>query len=91
MLVQQLDHLNLNVSDLERSAGWYRRVFGFEPREGGVHDGTPWRILQAGDCSLALYQSRADHVPDGEERLSRGSSASITSRCASATARPGKR
>lgn len=72
MLVQQLDHLNLNVSDLERSAGWYRRVFGFEPREGGVQDGTPWRILQAGDCSLALYQSRADHVPDGEERLSRG-------------------
>lgn len=71
MQIQQIDHLNLTVSDLDRSSNWYRRVLGFVEREQGTHDGRPWRILQSGSAMLALYQTAADHVPDEDERLRR--------------------
>lgn len=56
--VKHLDHLNLNVLDLEATIDWYRRVFGFEPVERGDNGGQPWAIVQAGDAMLCMYQTQ---------------------------------
>ena len=55
MKIQQIDHLNLSVTDLEQSVTWYQRVLGFAQVDGGVQDGVPWAIIRAGDAMLALY------------------------------------
>lgn len=56
MSVKQLDHLNLTVKSLEESIDFYQRLFGFEPVEGGVMSGVPWRILKSGEAMLCLYE-----------------------------------
>ncbi len=55
--VKHLDHLNLNVLDLEASLDWYSRVFGFEQVEGGVQAGQPWAIVRSGDALLCMYET----------------------------------
>ncbi len=64
MQVQQLDHLNMNVSNLARSVQWYADVFGFSEQEAGVYRGRPWRILRSGNAMLALYE--VPGLADGE-------------------------
>lgn len=55
-MVRQLDHLNLDVLDLDATTRWYGEVFGFEVVEEGVRDdGVPWRILRAGEALLCVY------------------------------------
>jgi lactoylglutathione lyase len=64
MIVKHLDHINMTVDDVEQSADWYRRVFGFERVEGGLYDGEPWAILKSGDALLCIYQAKGRAVPD---------------------------
>lgn len=63
------DHLNLSVRDLEETAGWYRRVFGFALVERGVWDGVPWGVLRSnggrGESMLCAYE-RPDLRPPEE-------------------------
>lgn len=49
-----LHHVSLTVTDLDRSAEWYRTVLGLE--EAGRRDGPSWRkvVLRSGDFLLAL-------------------------------------
>jgi len=63
----QLDHVNLSVTNLTESLGWYRRVFGFEKVEGGLYGDVPWAIVKSGDALLALYEKPDRHVPSDVE------------------------
>lgn len=56
MTVKHLDHLNLDVADLDESVAWYGRVLGFEPVEHGVYQGFPWTIVRSGEAMLCLYE-----------------------------------
>lgn len=63
MKVQHLDHLNLSVANLDDSIAWYRRVFAFEPVEGGVRNGVRWAIVRSGDAILCMYEHpRREHL-----------------------------
>ena len=62
MQIKHLDHLNLDVRDLDASTAWYGRVFGFEEVERGIYLGHPWKILRAGDAMLAIYE-RPEALP----------------------------
>lgn len=55
-LVKHLDHLNLSVRDLDESADWYGRVFGFRQVERDVSNGVDYAILRGGDAMLCIYQ-----------------------------------
>lgn len=55
--VTGVDHINMNVKDLEATKKFYRDVFGFEEKEGGVRGGTRWAIIGApGRIYLAIYE-----------------------------------
>ncbi|MBX3471603.1 MAG: VOC family protein [Planctomycetes bacterium] len=57
MTVKHLDHLNMTVHDLEETAAWYGRVFGFVVVERGrSRDGTPFAILRSGEAMLCVYE-----------------------------------
>jgi len=59
MFVKQLDHLNLEVDNLDQSIDWYGRVFGFQVVESGrTH--RRFAILRAGDAMLCLYQGKTE-------------------------------
>jgi catechol-2,3-dioxygenase len=57
MFIKQLDHLNLTVANFEETAAWYKRVFGFEVVENGMHRGSPWGVLKAHDAMLCIYEN----------------------------------
>lgn len=57
MTVEMLDHLNMTVRNVEESADWYNRVFGFESVEAGQWSGRPWRILKSGEAMLCIYEA----------------------------------
>ena len=63
--VKHLDHLNLDVADMEASIHFYRDHFGFEPVERGTYDGAPWTIIRAGDALLCLYERPGLHPGAG--------------------------
>lgn len=52
--LQQLDHVALNVSDMARSAQWYRDVLGAEHVYAGLWDGEPM-MLAVGSTLVALF------------------------------------
>ena len=56
MQVKQLDHLNLSVINFEETAGWYKRMLGFEIVEQGIQHGQPWGVIKNGDAMLCIYQ-----------------------------------
>lgn len=64
MKVAALDHLNLSVRDLEATASWYGRVFGFARVEEGVWQGVRWAILRSGGALLCAYEHRAFELPE---------------------------
>src|SRR5688572_22282082 len=64
MNVEMLDHLNMTVRDVEETADWYGRVFGFEPVEAGVHQGRRFGILKSGEALLCVYEHRERAHPD---------------------------
>ncbi len=54
----RVDHINMTVKELDRSAEFYRSVFGFEPKESGVRNGRRWAILGVPDrLYLCLYET----------------------------------
>ena len=60
--IKAIDHINLTVSNLERSVAFYRRAFGLEIREDGRDRERPFVIVgRAGVGYLALHlgQDRA--------------------------------
>ena len=55
--VKAIDHINLTVSNLERSAEFYQRAFGLEIREDGRDRDRPYVIVgKAGVGYLALHE-----------------------------------
>ena len=73
MTVKQLDHLNMSVRDVEESAAWYGRVFGFEVVEKETDaQGRPWGVLRAGDALLCVYEKPELEFEDSDQRQGRG-------------------
>lgn len=66
--LQQLDHIAIRVSDLEKSARWYESVLGLErlkPEEWGDF---PIMML-AGSSGVALFPSKTNNpkqIPEGD-------------------------
>ena len=59
--VKAIDHINLTVSNLERSMEFYQRAFGLEIREDGRDRDRPYVIVgKAGVGYLALHE-RKEH------------------------------
>jgi catechol 2,3-dioxygenase-like lactoylglutathione lyase family enzyme len=59
--VQALDHLVINVADVERSAHWYHRVLGMEIRTFDPGGGKmPRTALVFGDQKINVRPTRAD-------------------------------
>jgi lactoylglutathione lyase len=52
-----IDHINLNVNNLQESISWYQKVFGFEVKEQGVSsNGNDYAIIgKSGRGFLCLY------------------------------------
>ena len=63
MTIKHLDHLNLTVTNLQDTIEWYRAVFGFEPVEHGVRNGSPWAIIKSGEAMLCVYEDPARTAP----------------------------
>lgn len=61
-----LDHLNMTVNNLEESAEWYSRLFGFEWVEGERQAEEPWGILRSGNSMLCLYEAHGLKNPRDE-------------------------
>lgn len=60
MDLRLIDHIALNVRNLEASVGWYSRVFGFVE----VHRWTTTRMIGLGAIRLGLFL-RPDAMPVG--------------------------
>ena len=57
LIVQRIDHLVLNVADVEASAAWYARVLGMRPEVAGGRT-----ILWFGEQKLHVRPIDASHV-----------------------------
>jgi catechol 2,3-dioxygenase-like lactoylglutathione lyase family enzyme len=52
-----IEHVNLTVSDLDRSLAFYRDLLGFDLRwQGSTSDGEPAAHIGTDACYLALFQ-----------------------------------
>ncbi|RTL53713.1 MAG: VOC family protein [Bradyrhizobiaceae bacterium] len=61
--VSALDHLVVNVSDVEKSAQWYQRVLGMERRDFDPGHGKPVRVsMQFGRQKINLRPMGTDKV-----------------------------
>jgi catechol-2,3-dioxygenase len=67
MKVSHLDHLNLTVKNIDESAEWYHKLFGFSQVEGGTRGGVRWSILRSGDAMLCIYEHPELADPDEHE------------------------
>lgn len=71
--VQQIDHIELNVTDLYEAATWYRRVFGLEiVNERWADVGGPLFLSSDnGSTNLAIFEGDipADRDPTGHFRV----------------------
>jgi len=67
MTVKHLDHLNMSVRNVEETADWYGRVFGFAVVERGTYKDAPWGILRSGEAMLCVYQDPDREALDGDE------------------------
>lgn len=53
----KLDHINLTVSDLQKSIQWYQKIFGFELVESGTTpEGIKWGILAFNDSMICMTE-----------------------------------
>ena len=73
MKIKHLDHLNMTVANLSESIVWYHDVFGFDVKERGVRNGTPWAIIQSGEAILCMYEDASRSGP--QQFLKRGGDA----------------
>src|SRR5437868_3344708 len=61
MSTLQTGHIGLNVTDLDRSLGFYQQVFGFEIMGEGKEEGRRFAFLgRAGKLLLTLWQQSAE-------------------------------
>ena len=61
--VNALDHLVINVTDVERSAEWYRRILGMEVKVSAPGPGQkPRTSLMFGNQKINVRQRDADKV-----------------------------
>lgn len=60
--IKSVDHINLNVKNLEESVQWYNTVFGLVVKEEGVsNSGNPYKIIgKPNSIYLALYQNEVE-------------------------------
>ncbi len=58
MKIKAIDHINMNVLNLNESIKWYQEIFGLQVKERGLSSrGTPYAIVgQSGKIMLAIYQ-----------------------------------
>ncbi|ABF40327.1 Glyoxalase/bleomycin resistance protein/dioxygenase [Candidatus Koribacter versatilis Ellin345] len=61
---QHIDHVEVLVSDLPRSAKWYEEVLGLKPM--GKWDPEPW-MIGAGTSKLALFKAELPRTDAGSE------------------------
>ncbi len=55
--ISRVDHINMDVKDMEASKKFYGSVFGFKLKESGVRNGAAWAILGIADQAyLCLYE-----------------------------------
>ena len=68
--VEGIDHVALNVRDVERSVRWYCDVLGLERRHAGLWGDSP-AFVGAGDTALALFPAKpgATVVATGRDRI----------------------
>jgi catechol 2,3-dioxygenase-like lactoylglutathione lyase family enzyme len=59
--LEQIDHVAVWVTDLERSIAWYRDVLGFERRH--PEWGTFPAMVCIGSTCIALFELEADSAP----------------------------
>lgn len=55
----KLDHINLTVSQLERSVNWYEEVFGFQLVQEGIYgkeQQTRWAIVSYKDFMICMHE-----------------------------------
>ena len=57
MELEGIDHVALSVSDIERAAGWYIEVLGFQRRYSDMWDGIP-TFIGKGSTAIALFPAR---------------------------------
>ena len=61
--VNALDHLVINVADVERTAEWYRKILGMEVKQSAPGPGQKLRTsLMFGDQKINVRQRDADKV-----------------------------
>lgn len=68
-----VSHIDLSVSNRERSADWYRSVLGFEIRGERLNEraGVPWvHLIHPGGVNLALVQHPDNDGAPFDERRS---------------------
>jgi catechol 2,3-dioxygenase-like lactoylglutathione lyase family enzyme len=67
--LEQLDHIAIAVSDMDRSIGWYRDVLGLERRH--PEWGTVPAMMCTGNTCIALFQiqTHAPHPPPGRDTI----------------------
>jgi catechol 2,3-dioxygenase-like lactoylglutathione lyase family enzyme len=67
--LEQLDHVAIAVSDVQRSIDWYGDVLGFERRH--PEWGTVPAMMCTGSTCVALFEIRSDHVepPPGPDTV----------------------
>jgi catechol 2,3-dioxygenase-like lactoylglutathione lyase family enzyme len=70
----QLEHVNLTVSDLHRTAAWMKQIFGWKVRwEGEVLGGAGHTIhIGTEDAYLAIYTPRETKAPAKSTYTQRG-------------------
>ena len=68
--VDRIDHIVLNVKDVEITAAWYQRVLGMEREDFGPNNRT---ALKFGGQKINLRPSGTDpeHMADRRERCAR--------------------
>ena len=68
--LQLIDHVALNVGDMERSVAWYRDVLGMERRH-EEHWGDSPAMMCAGDACVALFRASVEdpEPPPGADTI----------------------
>ncbi|WP_340558556.1 VOC family protein [Streptomyces sp. GSL17-111] len=58
----QTGHVGLNVTDMNRSLGFYRQVFGFDVLAEGKEDGRRWAFLGRGEHLMVTLWQQSEGV-----------------------------
>ncbi|MBT3984492.1 MAG: VOC family protein [Bacteriovoracaceae bacterium] len=65
--VSGLDHLNLNVVNLQESINFYNLLFGFEVKEQGISaSGSSYAIIGASDAAYLCLYENLDRPVEGD-------------------------